>query len=70
VSLFRGLSSARLFFGPNFQPSERLKALVYFKNGDLNTLTSAAKITFVDAAKAVHELLDATLVQRPQGMQP
>lgn len=66
----RGLSSARLFFGPNFQPSESLKALVYFKDGDLSALTTAEKNTLVYAAKAVRELPDVTLVQRLQGMEP
>ena len=30
-------------YGPNFQPSESLKALVYFNDGDLKTLTTAEK---------------------------
>jgi hypothetical protein len=61
VSLPRGLSAARLFFGQNFQPSESLKALVYFNDGDLNTLTTAEKNTLVDAVKAVRELPDVIL---------
>lgn len=56
VSLSRGLASARLLFGPNFQPSESLKALVYFNDGDLKTLTAAEKKTLVDAVKAVGDL--------------
>lgn len=56
VSLSRGLASARVLFGPNFQPSESLKALVYFDDGDLNTLTAAEKVTLVDAVKAVRDL--------------
>ncbi len=61
VSLSRGLASARLLFGPNFQPSESLKALVYFNDGDLNTLTAAEKNTLVNAVKAVRDLPDVTL---------
>lgn len=61
VSLSHGLSSARLFFGPNFQPSESLKALVYFNDGDLHTLTKAEKKTLVDAVKAVRDLPEVTL---------
>lgn len=53
VSLARGLASARLLFGPNFQPSESLKALAYFADSDLATLTPADKATLIDAAKAV-----------------
>lgn len=61
VSLARGLASARLFFGPNFQPSESLKALVYFKDGDLHTLTKDEKRTLVDAVGAVRDLPDVRL---------
>lgn len=61
VSLSRGLASARLLFGPNFQPSESLKALVYFNDGDLNTLTPAEKAALVDAVKAVRDLPDVSL---------
>lgn len=61
VSLSRGLASARLLFGPNFQPSESLKALVYFNDGDLNTLSASERRTLVDAVKAVRDLPDAVL---------
>ncbi len=64
VSLSRGLASARLLFGPNFQPSESLKALVYFNDGDLNTLTTAEKTALVEAVKAVRDLPDVTLVSK------
>ncbi|CAM5784309.1 MAG: hypothetical protein J0I00_06670 [Burkholderiales bacterium] len=56
VSLSRGMASARVLFGSNFQPSESLKALVYFDDGDLNTLTAAEKSTLVDAVTAVRDL--------------
>ena len=56
TSLSRGLASARVLFGSNFQPGESLKALVYFNDGDLNTLTAAEKITLVDCVKAVRDL--------------
>jgi hypothetical protein len=61
VSLSRGLASARLLFGPNFQPSESLKALVYFNDGDLKTLTAVEKSTLVEAVKMVRDLPDVTL---------
>lgn len=61
VSLPRGLASARVLFGPNFQPSESLKALVYFNDGDLKTLAAAEKATLVDAVKAVRDLPDVAL---------
>ena len=64
VSLARGLASARLLFGPNFQPSESLKALTYFKDGDLSTLTAAEKATLVDATKAVRDLPEVSLISK------
>ncbi len=62
VSLSRGLASARLLFGPNFQPAESLKALVFFSDGDLHTLTIAEKQTLVGAVKAVRDLPGVSLV--------
>ena len=56
VSLSHGLAAARQLYGPSFQPSESLKALVYFNDGDLKTLTSTEKSTLVDAVKAVRDL--------------
>lgn len=61
VSLSHGLASARLLFGSNFQPSESLKALVYFNDGDLQTLTAAEKTTLVDAVKTVRDLPEVVL---------
>jgi hypothetical protein len=67
VSLSRGLASARLLFGPNFQPSESLKALVYFNDGDLNTLTTAEKETLVNTVKAIRDLPEVTLLSKRLG---
>jgi hypothetical protein len=67
VSLSRGLACARLLFGPNFQPGESLKALVYFKDGDLETLSVAEKSTLVEAVSAVRDLPDVTLRSRCLG---
>ena len=64
VSLSRGLASARQLYGPNFQPSESLKALVYFNDGDLKTLTADEKRTLVDAVKLVRDLPDVPLRSR------
>jgi hypothetical protein len=61
VSLSRGLASARLMFGPNFQPSESLKALVYFNDGDLPTLAAAEKRRLVESVQAVGDLPEVTL---------
>jgi hypothetical protein len=56
VDVARGLAAARLFFGRTFQPAESLKALVYFRDGDLPHLSSADRTTLIDAASAVGAL--------------
>ena len=56
VSLAHGIAAARQLFGPSFQPSECLKALVYFKDGDLATLSADEKNILVEASHTVHEL--------------
>lgn len=61
ASLSHGLAAARRLYGPNFQPSESLKALVYFNDGDLKTLSADEKKTLVDAVKAVRDLPDVAL---------
>jgi len=64
VSISRGLASARQLYGPSFQPSESLKALVYFNDGDLNSLTVDEKRTLVDAVKAVRDLPETPLISK------
>ena len=56
VRLDKGLATARKFFGANFQPSESLKALVFFQDSDLATLTKEEKSVLVNAVSAVREL--------------
>jgi len=53
IDLSYGIAAARVLFGPNFQPSESLKALVYFNDGDLQTLSSSEKNTLIEAVKRV-----------------
>ena len=64
ISLARGLASARLLFGSNFQPSESLKALVYFNDGDLGTLSHSEKQTLVDEVKRIRELPQVSLISQ------
>jgi len=52
----RGLAAARLFFGKAFQPAASLKALTYFKDGDLARLSGADRNTLIEAAKSVRAL--------------
>lgn len=63
VNLAKGLSAAREMFGPNFQPSESLKAMVYFEDGDLHTLTQVEKTTLVKAVSLVRDLPVVTLLR-------
>ena len=64
VSLSRGLASARLLFGSNFQPSESLKALIYFDDGDLQTLSADEKNVLVNAVKSVRDLPEVRLCSK------
>jgi hypothetical protein len=64
VSLPYGLAAARMIFGPNFQPSESLKALAFYGDGDLKTLTIAEKRTLVDAVKAVRDLPEVAIISK------
>ncbi len=50
------LAAARLFFGNTFQPAACLKALTYFKDGDLGKLSGADRNTLIEAAKSVRAL--------------
>lgn len=62
VSLARGLAAARQLHGGTFQPSESLKALVYFEGGDLDTLAAEEKQTLVRAVSAVRALPEVSIV--------
>lgn len=65
LSLPRGLASASHLYGrANFQPSECLKALVYFEGGDLNELSIEEKRVLVQAASAVRELPPVEIVSK------
>jgi len=64
VSLAKGLACAHEMYGPNFQPSESLKAMVYFEGGDLHTLTPDEKNILIDAASAVRDLPHVEIISR------
>ena len=51
-----GLASARQMYGLAFQPSECLKALLYFQSSDLAELSQADRETLIKAVKKVREL--------------
>jgi Nucleotidyl transferase AbiEii toxin, Type IV TA system len=64
LSLPRSLASARLFFGAALQPAESLKALTYFKDGDLARLSRGDRQTLIAAAASVGDLPPVALRSR------
>ncbi|MDQ3774161.1 MAG: nucleotidyl transferase AbiEii/AbiGii toxin family protein [Pseudomonadota bacterium] len=67
VSLSSGLAAARALYGLAFQPSESLKAMVYFEGGDLNSLSTEDKETLIDAASGVRDLPNVQIAARNLG---
>ena len=67
ANLPHALASARLLYGPNFQPMASLKAFSYFGDGDLYTLPEAVKDTLTRAAEAVGDLPAAKLLSKSLG---
>ena len=64
VPLESGLAWARQMFGNAFQPAECLRALVYFKGGDLETLDPTDRQMLVESAARVKELPDFPSVSK------
>lgn len=64
MRLDSGLASARLLFGANYQPSESLKALTFFGDGDLQTLSAQDKTTLIEAVQSVRDLPAVSLLSR------
>jgi hypothetical protein len=71
-----GLAAARALYGGTFQPTECLKALIYFKGGDLESLSRATRSLLIAAVNEVRDLpkirrasksLAATTARRPRG---
>jgi len=54
VALETGLAGAVTLFGPNFQPTVSLKALVYFSGGNLAILPASDRATLTAAVAAVN----------------
>lgn len=67
ISLSTGLAAARALYGIAFQPSESLKAMVYFEGGDLNSLPTEDKETLIDAASGVRDLPNVQIAARNLG---
>jgi len=62
VSLSKGLAAARLMYGNQFQPSEALKAMVYFEGGDLQLLNDKTKNALLEAVQSISELPQVNLI--------
>lgn len=52
-------------YGPYFQSSESLKAMAYFEDGDLHTLTQTEKSCLVKTATEVRDLPQAAILAQP-----
>ncbi len=70
VSLAKGLAAARQLYGAAFQPSECLKALVYFEGGDLDTVSVDERQILIRAAAAVRDLPDLHILSRSLSRTP
>ncbi|MDO8722816.1 MAG: nucleotidyl transferase AbiEii/AbiGii toxin family protein [Syntrophales bacterium] len=56
MRLDEGMAGACALFGKTFQPSESLKALVYFDGGDLDVLSDVERAILVSAVKRVKKI--------------
>ncbi|MEI9902714.1 MAG: nucleotidyl transferase AbiEii/AbiGii toxin family protein [Asticcacaulis sp.] len=66
--LAHGLAGASALFGLTFQPSESLKALTFFGEGDLETLPSHIKRQLISAASAVDALPEVKVISPLLGL--
>lgn len=56
VRVDAGLAAAEKMFHPTFPPTESLKAMVYFRGGDMTRLSAADRTTLMEAARQVTSL--------------
>ena len=63
VPLEKGLAGAAQMYGPAFQPSESLKAMVYFDGGDLGSLPQRDREILILASQRVRELPNVALLR-------
>jgi hypothetical protein len=56
VSLAKWLAAAREMYGVSFQPSESLKAIVYFEGGDFHIRSQGESASLVQAVSEVRDL--------------
>jgi hypothetical protein len=64
ADLASGLGAALTLFGSAFQPSEALKALAFFEDGDLHKLDAGERTTLIRAVEAVSVLPQVPMLSR------
>ncbi|MFZ4700969.1 MAG: nucleotidyl transferase AbiEii/AbiGii toxin family protein [Candidatus Methylumidiphilus sp.] len=68
IDLSLGLASARIMYGMAFQPSESLRALSYFKDGDLEMLKEEERRVILEAVSKVRNLPVVKVLDRRLGV--
>lgn len=56
LPLEEGLGCGQALFGANFNPAIVLKALTFFRDGDLPSLSAEARECLIEAARSVREI--------------
>jgi len=70
MSLPEGLGAARALYGAFFQPTESLRALTYFGDGNLDTLGSSERAALVRASAEVRHIPEVAIVSMILGGSP
>jgi len=68
VRLDDGLAAGRALYGKTFQPSEALKAMVYFNDGDLPEIPAHIREALITAASSVRTLPVLSVVSSRLGV--
>jgi hypothetical protein len=64
MSLPEGLGAARALYGASFQPTESLRALTYFGDGNLDTLGPTERAALARASAEVRHISEVAVVSR------
>lgn len=67
TSLPEALGGARALYGTEFQPSESLRALTYFGDGNLSSLSHDDRSILVTSAAAVRDIPDVAIISTVLG---
>ena len=68
--LAKGLAGARALYGKAFQPAESMKALTYFKGGDLKMITLRDRENLIEAVTQVRELPVSDIISHTLNLEP